>query len=160
MIENRIYEGADCLKSALSSGVTSLQIVVVSAWSVSWGSMKQWPCCILCPVQAVWHTEWKHRIWNILSRLTTIHIDIADSSLLPLLFLKSLCILSGCPTIKIRSCHQDRTWVGPIQYHLHTGFHYSKILMCLCHDYSSFSNISGVDLGGSRYRQVLKWLRC
>ena len=41
VIENRICEGSDCLKAALSSGVTSLQIVVVSARSVSWGSMKQ-----------------------------------------------------------------------------------------------------------------------
>jgi len=38
VIENRICEGADCLKAALSSGVTSLQVVVVSARSVSWGS--------------------------------------------------------------------------------------------------------------------------
>jgi len=35
VIENRIFEGADCLKAALSSGVTSLQVVVVSARSVS-----------------------------------------------------------------------------------------------------------------------------
>ena len=26
----------------------------------------------------------------------------------------------------------------------------------LCHDYSSFSIISGLDLGGSGYRQVVK----
>ena len=38
MIENRIFEGTDCLKAALSSGVTSLQVVVVSARSVSRGS--------------------------------------------------------------------------------------------------------------------------
>ena len=41
VIENRICEGADCLKAALSSGVTSLQVVVVTARSVSRGSMKQ-----------------------------------------------------------------------------------------------------------------------
>jgi len=38
VIENRICEGTDCLKAALSIGVTSLQVVVVSARSVSWGS--------------------------------------------------------------------------------------------------------------------------
>ena len=38
VIENRICEGTDCLKAALSSGVTSLQVVVVSARSVSRGS--------------------------------------------------------------------------------------------------------------------------
>ena len=38
MIENRICEGTDCLKAALSSGVTSLQVVVVLARSVSCGS--------------------------------------------------------------------------------------------------------------------------
>ena len=41
VIENRICEGADSLMAALSSGVTSLQVVVVSARSVNWGSMKQ-----------------------------------------------------------------------------------------------------------------------
>ena len=35
--ENVICEGTDCLKAALSSGVTSLQVVVVSARSVSRG---------------------------------------------------------------------------------------------------------------------------
>jgi len=40
VIENRICEGTDCLKAALSSGVTSLQVVVVLARSVSRGSMK------------------------------------------------------------------------------------------------------------------------
>ena len=46
---------------------------------------------------------------------------------LPLIFLKSLCILSGCPVINIRSCCQDRrlSWVGTMEYHPHTGFHYS-----------------------------------
>ena len=41
VIENRICEGTDCLKAALRSGVTSLQVVVVSARSMSRGSMKQ-----------------------------------------------------------------------------------------------------------------------
>ena len=36
--ENRICESTDCLKAALSSGVTSLKVVVVSARSVSRGS--------------------------------------------------------------------------------------------------------------------------
>jgi hypothetical protein len=49
-----------------------------------------------------------------LSPLTTIHIDLADSSVLPLLFLTSLIILSGSPIINTHSCHQDRKlfWVG------------------------------------------------
>jgi len=41
VIENRICEGADCLKAALSSGMTSLQVMVALARSVSRGSMKQ-----------------------------------------------------------------------------------------------------------------------
>jgi hypothetical protein len=88
---------------------------------------------------------------NWLSPLTRIHIDVADSSVLPLLFLKSLCILLGCPIINICSCYQygKLSWVGPMEYHPHTGFHYSELLTYLCYDYSSFSNISGMDLGGS-----------
>ena len=43
MIEKLLIdsEGTYCLKAALSSGVTSFQVVVVSARSVSRGSMKQ-----------------------------------------------------------------------------------------------------------------------
>jgi len=38
-------------------------------------------------------------------------------------------------------------------HHPHTGFHYSKPLTRLCHDYVSFSNISGMNRNGSEYRQ-------
>ena len=69
---------------------------------------------------------------------------------LPLMSLKSPSILSGCLIVNIHSCHQDRklSWVGPMEYHPHAGFHYSKLLTYLCHDYSSFRNISGLDLCG------------
>jgi len=98
-------------------------------WAVE--GMKQWHCCILYFDQVLWRTEWKHKIQNVwLSPLTRIHIDVADSSVLPLLFLRSLSILSGCPVIKICSCYQYRklSWVWSIEYHPHIGFHYSKIL--------------------------------
>jgi len=36
--ENRICEGADCLKAALSSGMTGLLVMVAAARSVSRGS--------------------------------------------------------------------------------------------------------------------------
>jgi len=38
VIENRICEGTDCLKAALSSGLTSVQVMFVLARSVSCGS--------------------------------------------------------------------------------------------------------------------------
>ena len=113
-----------------------------------------WPSCLT------------HRVkTQDLKRIITNHNPLCQSrqlSVLPLMFLKSLWILSGCPVINIRSCHQDRklSWVGPMEYHPHTGFHYSKLLTYLWYDYSSFSNISGLGLGGSGYRQVVKWLRC
>ena len=125
------------------------------------GAVKQWLCCISYLDQALWHTEWKHKIKTLwLSSQPTIHSDIADSCVLPLVFLSSLSILSGCPVINICSCHQNRklSWVGLIQYDPHTGFHYCKLLTYLCHDCGSFSNISGMDLGGSEYRQVSKLL--
>jgi len=37
VIENRICEVTECLKAALSNGVTSLQVMVASARSVSCG---------------------------------------------------------------------------------------------------------------------------
>jgi hypothetical protein len=163
VIENRSCEGTDCQKAALSSAVTSVQVMVASARSVSCGTMNQWPYCISYLVQAVRHIEWKHKIRNILIVTTdhNPHWCSRQSSVLPLMFLKSVCILSGCPVINICSCHQDRklSWVGPMECHAHAGFHYSKLLAYLCHDYSGFSNISGLDLGGSVYRQVVKLLR-
>jgi len=84
--------------------------------------------------------------------LTSISSDAAYSSLLPLLFLRSL----SSPIINIRSCHQDLKlpWFGLMEYHPCTGFHYSKLQTYLCHDYSSFSNISDINMDGSEYRQV------
>jgi hypothetical protein len=79
-----------------------------------------------------------------------------------LMSLKSLSILSGSLIINIHCCHQDRklSWVGPMEYHPHTVFNYSKFRTYLYHDYNRFSNISGLELGGSGYMQVVKWLRC
>jgi len=38
MIENKICEGTDCQNAALSSGMTSLYVLITSASSVGWGS--------------------------------------------------------------------------------------------------------------------------
>jgi len=35
--ENKICEGTDCLNAALSSGVTSLYVLIASASGVGWG---------------------------------------------------------------------------------------------------------------------------
>jgi hypothetical protein len=76
-----------------------------------------------------------------LSPLTTIHIDLADSSVLPLLFLRSLSILSGCPITNTHSCNEDRklSWVGPMEYRPHTGFHYCILLIYLACDIAALS---------------------
>jgi hypothetical protein len=89
--------------------------------------------------------------------LTRISIDVADSSLLPLLFLRSLTIFSGFHIISTCVGHQEMKlwWIGPMTCHPHTRFRYSKLLTYLFHDYGSFSNISGMDLGESGYRQIL-----
>ena len=111
------------LKAALSSGVTSLQVMVVSARSVSSGSNEAVTLLYLVssPSTRVYREKTGFKTYW-LSRLTRIHIDVADSSVLPFLFLYSLCILSGCPIINICICHQDRklSSVGPIQYHPHS----------------------------------------
>ena len=124
--------------------------------------MKKWHCCILYLIQVPIPTVYKHKVqkyfWS--TPLTRISIDVADSSLLPLLFVSSLSILSGCPIINICGGHQDMKlwWIWPMAYHPHTGFYYPKLLTYLSHDFCSFSNISGMDLNGSGYRQILIWL--
>jgi len=69
-----------------------------------------------------------------------------ENCLLPLLFLRSQSILSRCPIIHIHICLQDMnlSWIAPVAFHPHTGFHYSKLLTYLSYDYCSFSNISGM----------------
>jgi hypothetical protein len=82
--------------------------------------------------------------------LTRISIDVAENSVLPLLFRRSVNILSCCHIINICGGHQDMKlrWTGPMAYHPYTGFHYFKFLTYLSHEFCSFSNISGLDLEG------------
>ena len=96
------------------------------------------------------------------SPLAIVSINATDSSLFHLLFLMSLNILLGCLIINICGCRQDLKllWTGPMAYNPHTRFYYSKLLTCLSYDYGIISNTSGIDLGGSGYRQVLNCLRC
>jgi len=56
--------------------------------------------------------------------LTTLSIQTADKYLLPLLFLRSFSISSGCPFINIHSSHQHMKllWFGPMTYHPHNWF--------------------------------------
>jgi len=88
--------------------------------------------------------------------MASLHVMFASArSVLPLLYLSSVNIVSGCHIINLRCCHQDRKlWIRPMAYHPHTGFHYSTLLFSLSYDYGSFSSISGMGLGASGYRKV------
>ena len=132
VIENMICEGTDHLKAALNSGMTSLWVMVAEVWAG--GAMKQCHCFILYLGQTLWFTEWKHRIKNIpdsqhwWESSFTQHI-----TLLPFVILRSVSILSGYPVTNIWCFNEGRKlpWFGPMSYHRHTVFHYSKILICL-----------------------------
>jgi hypothetical protein len=96
-----------------------LSLLVV--WAV--GGMKQWHCCISYLIQVPICTVCKHKIqkhfWSLPP--TRIFIDIRDSLLLPLLFLRSLSTLSDCHIINMHPCHQDikLSWIGPNTYIIH-----------------------------------------
>ena len=129
----RYWLSVGCIKQwfdrASSCGWSSNKCLKVEQWSSD--------IAVSCTLAKQSDLESKRtRFKTILSPLTTIHIDLADSSVLPLLFLRSLNILSGCPIINIHSCHQDRklSWVGLMEYHAHTGFHYCILFPYLCHD--------------------------
>ena len=100
----------------------------------------------------------KTTLW--FSPLTRICSDVEFGSLHPLLFLRSVSILSHCPIINISCCHRDvkLSWTGPMACHPLTRFHYSKFLTYPCHDYGRVSTISGMNVDGSEYRQVLNSL--
>jgi hypothetical protein len=118
VIENKICEGTGCLNAALSSCVISLQGVVAPARSVGWTSnealsllyLVPWPST---PTYTVKTQDSKHP-WFTPLMIFSIHIVYI--SLLPLLFLRSVSIWSGCPVINIRRCHEDMklSWIGPI----------------------------------------------
>jgi len=110
MIERKICEGSECLKAALSSGISGLQVIFASATSVGWG--EQWSsdiavsrvlskCSDIHSENTRFETLW-------LSPMTRISSNEAGSSLLPLVILKDLSILLGCPIFTVSSCHQDR----------------------------------------------------
>jgi len=108
-----------------------LRLMVASTRSVGWGSNETVTSCISYLIQVCWCAVWKHMVqkhfWSM--PLTRIYIGVADSSVLPLLLLRSLSILSGCH-INICFGNQDMKlwWIGPMAYHPHTKFHYSKLL--------------------------------
>jgi len=64
VIENRICEGTDCLKAALSSGVTSLQFTIASAKSVSGGSNEAVTLLNLVP----WASTLTYRVNHVNSK--------------------------------------------------------------------------------------------
>jgi len=41
VIENKVYEGTECLKAAIRSGMTCQQVMVTSAKVLAGGAMKQ-----------------------------------------------------------------------------------------------------------------------
>jgi hypothetical protein len=49
VLENKICEDTDCLNTALSSDVTSLQVMAASARSVCWGSSEAVTLLYLVP---------------------------------------------------------------------------------------------------------------
>ena len=65
--------------------------------------MKQWLCCVSYLDHVLWCPVWTHKFqkYSWFTPLTTLSIHTADNTLLPLLFLRSVSILSGCPIINI-----------------------------------------------------------
>jgi hypothetical protein len=124
--------------------------MVAYARRVGWGRSEEVTSLYL----VLWRSTPTYRVkthdsmYSCFTPLMKFSIHTADNSLLPLLFLRSMSILSGCPTINICSCHQDMklSWIGPIADHPHTRLHYCKFLAYLSHVYGRFSNIWGNDL--------------
>ena len=75
-----------------------------------------------------WCAVCKHKFQILIHTTDQLSIHTADNCLLPLLFLRSLSILSCSPIINICICLQDMnlSWIRPMAYHPHTGFHYFK----------------------------------
>ena len=151
--------GIDPLKTALGSGITSLCVMVASAGRVGWGRNEE----VTLLYVVTWRSTPTYRVkthdsmYSWFTPMMRFSIHTADNSLLPLLYFRSMSILSVCPTINICNCHQDMKllWIGPIANHPHTRLHYCKFLTYLSHDYGSFSNISGNDLNVSGIKKCL-----
>ena len=91
MIVNKSCEGNDCVNVAFSSCMTSLQGMVPSARSVGYGSNAAVTLLYLVPWPSSPTYSENTRLETLLfTPLNWISIDVADSYLHPLLFLRSL----------------------------------------------------------------------
>jgi len=59
--ENKICEGSDCLKAALSSDMANLRAMVASARSVGWGSNEAVTLLCLVLIQVLYYAVCKHK---------------------------------------------------------------------------------------------------
>ena len=154
VIENRSCECTDCLKAALSSAVTSVQVMVASARSVRRGSNEAvtllylipWPSCPTYRVKTQDGKRYVSHHWPV----SPVTQQLGLCFLYCFSGLSALLLLTYAVVCKFWSCHE----LGCMECHPHTGFHYSKLLTYVCNDYSSVSNISGINFDGSEYRQV------
>jgi len=158
VIENKICEGTNCLKAAWSSGVTSLEGIVAPARIVGWRSNDKASLLYVLPLPstrtcAVKTQHSKHSWFTVLMRFS---IHTSDNCLLPLLFLRSVSILSGCPVIKdvvvamkVWSCHE----LDP-QHIIHIQGLITPNFVTISYDLWSFNNISGMDLDVSGYWKI------
>ena len=91
LINNKICEGTDHLKAALISGMTSLQVMVgckKCGLGEQWGSDIAVSCTLAKQSDIQSENISFEMLW--FTTLTWISIDVADSYLHPLLFLRSL----------------------------------------------------------------------
>ena len=143
-----------CLKAALSSGVTSLQVVVSSARSVSRGSneavsllyLVSSPSSPTCRVKTQDLKRYVSHHWPV----SPVTQQLGLWFLYCFSHLWALLLLTYVVASRIWSCHE----LDCMEYLPLTGFCYSKLLTYLCHDYSRFINNSGINLNGSVLWQV------
>ena len=62
MIEKKNCEGTDCLNAALSSGMTSLYVLIASASGVGWGSNEAVTLLYLIPYPVPICTVCNHKV--------------------------------------------------------------------------------------------------
>jgi hypothetical protein len=150
-----ICEGIEHLKAAFSSGMASLQGMAAEVWAG--GAMMQCHCCISYLVQALGHTEWEHKIQNILdSRLwwdspftqqITLCFLYCFSSLWA--FCLAVLLLIYVVATELWICRElDALRIIHILGFITTN------LSPISYDYGSFNNISGMNLNVSGYRKM------
>ena len=118
MIENRFFEGTNCLKSALESGMTGLKVMIASARSFSWGSnavvtllyLVTWPSTLTYRLKTQDLKHYDYHNWSEIPVMLQMALSFVYCFLHLWTFCQAVLLLTYVVATKIWSCCEFEPW--------------------------------------------------